>query len=114
MFLSFFYLCYSLLKYISRLLLQFLIYSTNNTNVNIILKVMFLSCTILNIQNQYLFIYSTATFNMLMQIPFVKLLFILHLIYSNFAIFCTEKTNIHSLKSLKRLLYFSQNWQKRG
>lgn len=96
MFLPFFYLCHSLLKYISRVLLQFLIYNTNNINVNIILKVMFLSCTILNIQSQYLFIYSTATFNTLMQIPFVKLLFILHPIYFNFAIFCTEK-NKHTL-----------------
>lgn len=95
----FFYLCHSLLKYISPLLLQFLMYSTNNTNVNIILKVMFLSCTILNIQNQYLFIYSSATFNTLIQIPFVKLLFILHSIYSNFAIFCTEKKTYALLKA---------------
>lgn len=112
MFLPFFYLCHSLLKYISRVLLQFLIYSTNNINVNIILKVMFLSCTILNIQSQYLFtppqhLTRLCRFHLLncylSCTPYISI--------SRY--FVQRKTNIHSLKSLKRLLYFSQNWQKR-
>lgn len=68
---------------------------------------MFLSCTILNIQNQYLFIYSTAIFNTLIQIPFVKLLFILHPIYSNFAIFCIEKKETYTLLKVLNAYYIS-------
>lgn len=100
--------------YVTRYLNIFLEFSCNfwyivinNTNFNIILKVMFLSCIILNTQNQYLFVYSTAIFNTFIQIPFVKLLFILHPIYSNFAIFCTEKKKTHTLLKVLNAYYNS-------